>query len=62
MSREAVIARRFDIQAESQKWECLSDLYHYHIDEIHRAFEVMGCECRVYNNPVEVKGPVSVRG
>ncbi|PPR58925.1 MAG: hypothetical protein CFH10_01948 [Alphaproteobacteria bacterium MarineAlpha4_Bin2] len=62
MSREAVIARRVEIRIESQNSECLLGWYPYLIEVIQRAFETMCREYRSYDNPTEVKGPVSVRG
>ncbi len=74
MSREAVVAaahayfddgkfvddlaRRVAIPTESQKNDSQAALRGYLDDEMIPAFEAMGHECQVFNNPVEGKGPV----
>lgn len=52
------LSRRVAIRTESQKPEQRSELYRYLEEEIRPAFEAMGHECRVFDNPVEGKGPV----
>ena len=52
------LSRRVAIRTESQKPEQRPELYRYLEDEIAPAFEAMGHDCRVYENPVDVKGPV----
>ncbi|MAH84448.1 MAG: hypothetical protein CBB68_08975 [Rhodospirillaceae bacterium TMED8] len=74
MSRDAVIAaahdyfdsekftndlsRRIAIPTESQKPSSLHHLYTYLNDEMIPAFDTMGHECRVFENPVGNRGPV----
>ncbi|MGB0552828.1 MAG: hypothetical protein ACPGQV_09665 [Alphaproteobacteria bacterium] len=52
------VARRVAIPTESQDPDLLPDLYRYLTDEMHPAFEAMGYECRIYDNPLEGKSPV----
>ena len=52
------LSRRVAIRTESQKPEQRPELYRYLEDEIAPAFEAMGHECWVYENPEDGKGPV----
>ena len=52
------LSRRVAIRTESQKPEQRPELYRYLEDEITPAFQVMGHDCQVFDNPVDGKGPV----
>ena len=52
------VARRVAIPTESQDPERLPNLYRYLTEEMQPAFEDMGYACRIYDNPIEGKGPV----
>ena len=52
------VARRVAIPTESQDPCRIPDLYRYLTDKMQPAFEAMGYECRIYDNPLEGKGPV----
>ena len=52
------LSRRVAIKLESQKPEQLPELHRYLSDEIIPAFEAIGHDCRVFENPIEGKGPV----
>jgi len=54
----AELRRRVAIPTESQNPERLPDLYRYLHEEIGPAFERMGYEWRVFDNPFEGQGPV----
>ena len=54
----AELRRRVAIPTESQNPERLPDLYRYLNEEIGPAFEDMGYEWRVFDNPFEGQGPV----
>ncbi|QPC44364.1 M20 family metallopeptidase [Kaustia mangrovi] len=52
------LARHVAIPTESQEPSRLPELYRYHAEETRPAFEAMGFEVEVYDNPVEGQGPV----
>ena len=52
------VAHRVAILTESQNPERLPDFYRYPAEEMHLAFEDMGYEWRIYDNPIEGKGLV----
>ena len=52
------LARRVAIPSESQKSDSRPAMDRYLNEEMIPAFEAMGHECRVFENPVEGKGPV----
>ncbi len=52
------LSRRVAIRTESQKPEQLPELHRYLGDEIAPAFEAMGHDCRIFENPENGKGPV----
>ena len=52
------VAHRVAILTESQNAERLPDLYRYPVEEMQLAFEDMVYEWRIYDNPIEGKGPV----
>ncbi|MEK9755098.1 MAG: M20 family metallopeptidase, partial [Rhodospirillaceae bacterium] len=54
----ADLARRIAIPTESQKPDSRPAMDRYLADEMIPAFEAMGHECRVFENPVQGKGPV----
>ncbi len=54
----ADLARRVAVPTECQEPERLPELYRYLDQEMAPAFEAMGFECRVYENPVDGLGPV----
>ena len=52
------LSRRVAIRTESQKPEQRPELYRYLEEEITPAFQAMGHDCQVFDNPVDGKGPV----
>jgi acetylornithine deacetylase/succinyl-diaminopimelate desuccinylase-like protein len=52
------LSRRVAIRTESQKPEQRPELYRYLEEEITPAFQAMGHNCQMFENPVEGKGPV----
>ncbi len=54
----AELSRRVAFRTESQKPEQQPELYRYLEEEITPAFEAMGHDCRIFENPVDGKGPV----
>lgn len=54
----AELSRRVAFRTESQKPEQRPELYRYLEEEITPAFEAMGHDCRIFENPVDGKGPV----
>ena len=52
------LGRRVAIPTESQEPEQLNELYRYLQQEMRPAFEAMGYECRLFDNPFEGHGPV----
>ncbi len=52
------LGRRVAIPTESQNPERLPDLYRYLEEEMRPAFEAMGYDCHVYDNPLAGQGPV----
>ena len=54
----ADLTRRIAIPTESQKSDSRPAMDRYLADEMIPAFEAMGHECRIFENPVEGKGPV----
>ncbi len=54
----ADLARRVAVPTECQEPERLPELYRYLNQEMAPAFEAMGFECSVYDNPVDGLGPV----
>ena len=54
----ADLARRVAVPTESQNPDRIPDCYRYLEDEMRPAFEAMGYECRIYDNPFENCGPV----
>lgn len=54
----ADLGRRIAIPSESQKDDSQAALRRYLDDEMIPAFEAMGHECQVFDNPVAGKGPV----
>jgi acetylornithine deacetylase/succinyl-diaminopimelate desuccinylase-like protein len=54
----ADLARRVAVPTECQEAERLPELYRYLGDEMAPAFEAMGFDCTVYDNPVAGLGPV----
>jgi acetylornithine deacetylase/succinyl-diaminopimelate desuccinylase-like protein len=54
----ADLAKRVAVPTECQEPERLPDLYKYLGDEMSPAFEDMGFDCAIYDNPVEGLGPV----
>lgn len=54
----ADLARRVAVPTESQNPDRISDCRRYLADEMGPAFEAMGYECRIYDNPFDGCGPV----
>ena len=52
------LSRRVAVRTESQKPEQRPELYRYLEEEITPAFQAMGHDCQVFDNPVDGKGPV----
>ena len=52
------LSRRVAVRTESQKPEQRPELYRYLEKEITPAFQAMGHDCQVFDNPVDGKGPV----
>ena len=52
------LTRRIAIPSESQKTDSRAALDQYLNDEMVPAFEAMGHDCQVFENPIEGKGPV----
>ncbi len=52
------VAHRIAILTESQNPERLPDFNRYPAEEMHLAFEDMGYEWQIYDNPIEGKGLV----
>ncbi len=54
----ADLTRRVAIPTECQEPERLPELYRYLSEAMGPAFEAMGFECRLYDNPLDGLGPV----
>ena len=54
----AELSRRVAVRTESQKPEQAPELRRYLEEEIAQAFEAMGHDCHIYDNPESGKGPV----